>query len=78
MQKKNMKKESKNKQVIEKTLKDQIVEKMIDKLKGTQNFFSDEILSEFKLTDLSSKNDVKQVIAMDQQEKHNEDTQAGN
>ena len=64
-------------QIIEKTLKEQIIEKMVGTLRNSDNF-SDDLLGELAVTDLSNKNDVKEAISKAKEETKNEDTQAGN
>lgn len=55
---------------IEKTISEQIIDRMISKLRGSENF-TDSILDELENTNLSSKKDVKEIIS---KEEKNEDT----
>lgn len=64
-------------QAIEKTLKEQIIEKMIGTLKDSENF-PDDLLAELEVTDLSNKQEVKEAISKATEEVKNEDTQAEN
>jgi len=67
--------EEKNKNAInhEKSLKDQVIDKMISTLKDSENF-SNELLKSLEEIDLSSKNDVKTAISEEGEEKLDEDT----
>ncbi len=47
---------------IEKPISEQIIEKMIDKLKDSEGF-SESTLTKLKNIDLTNKNDVKRVIS---------------
>jgi len=69
--------ESKNSIVIEKTLKEQIIEKMISRLKESENF-TDNHFKKLEVTDLNNKNEVKEIISSEGKEIENENTQAGN
>jgi inorganic pyrophosphatase len=64
-------------QDIEKTLKEQIIDKMISSLKDSEQF-SDDFLAELEVTDLSNKQEVKDAISKATEEVKNEDTQTGN
>ena len=55
---------------IEKMISEQIIDRMISKLRGSENF-TDSILDELENTNLSSKKDVKEIIS---KEEKNEDT----
>lgn len=55
---------------IEKTISEKIFDRMIRKLRGSENF-TDSILDELEDTNLSSKKDVKEIIS---KEEKNEDT----
>jgi len=68
-----MSQEHKSEKINEKSLKEQIVDKMISELKASK-FFSDALLEKFEELDLSSKNDVKIAISKLKEKKENEDT----
>lgn len=72
-----MDEEIRSDQNIEKGLKEQIIENMIDKLKYSE-VFPEFLLKELEATDLISKNDVKETISKISQDQENEDTEAGN
>lgn len=59
---------------IEKPISEQIIEKMIGKLKGSEGF-TDSILTELENIDLANKSDVKVTISKKTQNKKNEDTE---
>jgi len=58
---------------IEKTISSQIIETMIGKLKGLDNF-SNTILTELESIDLTNKSEVKATISKKAIKKENEDT----
>ena len=62
---------------IETSISQQIVEKMIEKLKASE-YFSDGILNELLNTDLSNKSDVKRIISVVSKTEQNENTETGN
>ena len=62
---------------IEKTVSQQIIDKMIEKIK-TSEYFTDDILEELKSTDLSNKSEVKRVISTVSKTKQNENPEIGN
>lgn len=60
---------------IKKPISEQIIEKMIGKLKGSEGF-TECILTELERIDLTSKSDVKETISKEIEDKENEDTEA--
>ena len=62
---------------IEKSISEQIIEKMIGNLKGSQSF-TETILIELESIDLTIKSDVKETISKETEDKKNEDTEAWN
>ncbi len=60
---------------IKKPISEQIIEKMIGKLKGSEGF-TESILTELERIDLTSKSDVKETISKEIEDKENEDTEA--
>ncbi|MFA5527976.1 MAG: hypothetical protein WC996_05115 [Peptostreptococcales bacterium] len=62
---------------MEKTLKQQIIEKMIGTLNDSENF-PDDLLTELGTIDLSNRSEVKEAISKERKEAKDEDTQAGN
>ena len=62
---------------IETSISQQIVEKMIEKLKASE-YFSDGILNELLNTDLSNKSDVKRIISVVSKTVQNENPETGN
>jgi len=60
---------------IEKPIAEQIIEKMIGKLKGSEGF-TDTILTELERIDLTNKSDVKETISKEIEDKENENTEA--
>jgi len=60
---------------IEKPISEQIIEKMIGKLKGSEGF-TESILTELERIDLTNKSDVKEMISKETEDKENEDTEA--
>jgi DNA-directed RNA polymerase specialized sigma54-like protein len=62
---------------IEKTISQQVIDKMIEKIKSS-GYFTDDILEELKSTDLSNKLEVKRVISTVSKTKQNENTETGN
>jgi len=62
---------------IETSISQQIVEKMIEKLKASE-YFSDGILNELLNTDLSNKSDVKRIISVVSKTEQNENPETGN
>lgn len=58
---------------IDKSLNDQIRDKMIDKLSGSE-FFNQELLAEIKSTDLTDKNKVKELISKSFKESDDENS----
>ena len=60
---------------IEKSISEQIIEKMIGNLKGSQSF-TETILIELESIDLTIKSDVKETISKETEDKKNEDTEA--
>jgi hypothetical protein len=60
---------------IEKSISEQIIEKMIGNLKGSQSF-TESILTELESIDLTNKSDVKETISKETEDNKNEDTEA--
>jgi|GEM_PF-5675199 len=58
---------------IEKSIYNQILDKMVDKLSDS-DIFNQELLSEIKSLDLSDKNKVKEVISKPRKETDNENS----
>lgn len=58
---------------IDKSLNNQILDKMIDKLSDSE-FFSEELLSEIKSTDLTDKNKVKELLSKSLKESNDENS----
>ena len=58
---------------IDKSLNDQILDKMIDKLSDSE-FFNQELLSEIKTTDLTDKNKVKELLSKSLKESNDENS----
>ncbi len=59
---------------IDKPISEQIIEKMIGNLKGSQSF-TENILTELESIDLTNKSDVKETISKETEDKKNEDTE---
>lgn len=57
---------------IDKPISEQIIEKMIGKLKGSEDF-TENILTELESIDLTNKSDVKETISKETEDKENED-----
>jgi len=62
---------------IEKTISQQVIDKMTDKLKASE-YFTDDIVNELMSTDLSSKLEVKRIISTVSKTDQNENTETGN
>lgn len=62
---------------IEKSLSEQIIEKMIKKLEDSEHF-TDSILIELKSTDLTNNNNVKETISKLNKDSENENSETGN
>ena len=62
---------------IETSISQQIIEKMIEKLKAS-DYFSDGILNELLNIDLSNKSDVKRIISVVSKTEQNENPETGN
>lgn len=60
---------------IEKPISEQIIEKMIGNLKGSEGF-TESILTELESIDLTNKSDVRETISKETEDKENEDTEA--
>ena len=58
---------------IDKSLNDQILDKLIDKLSDSE-FFNKELLSEIKSTDLTDKNKVRELLAKSLKESNDENS----
>lgn len=61
--------------IIDKPIAEQIIEKMIGKLKDSKNF-TESILTELESVDLTNKSGVKETISKETEDKENEDTEA--
>ncbi|MBA7577690.1 hypothetical protein ES708_19543 [subsurface metagenome] len=64
-------------QQIEKSLSEQIIDKMIEKLNDSE-YFTESILIEIKDTDLTNKNKVQEVISKSLKDSENENPKTGN
>ena len=62
---------------IEKTISQQVIDKMIEKLKVSEDF-TDDILNELASTDLTNKSEVKRIISTVSKAEQNENTETGN
>lgn len=62
---------------IEKTISQQIIDKMIKKLKVSKDF-PDDILNELASTDLANKSEVNKIISTVSKVEQNENTETGN
>jgi hypothetical protein len=62
---------------IEKSLSEQISERMIEKLRMSE-YFPDSILTELEDVDLTNKTKVQEVISKSLKENENENTKTGN
>lgn len=62
---------------LEKSLKVQILEKMLNKL-NISGHFTESVLSELMSTDLTNKDSVKGIISNCNKEQENENTKTGN
>ena len=62
---------------IEKTISQQVIDKMTEKLKASEHF-TDDIVNELKSTDLSSKLEVIRIISTVSKTEHNENSETGN
>lgn len=60
---------------IKKPISEQIIEKMIGKLKGSEGF-TESILTDLERIDLTNKSNVKEMISKGTEDKENEDTEA--
>ena len=60
---------------IKKLISEQIIEKMIGKLKGSEGF-TESILTDLERIDLTNKSNVKEMISKGTEDKENEDTEA--
>lgn len=65
-----------NSDQIEKSLSDQILDKMIEKLNDSENF-DEKILSDIRSTDLTNKVKVKEVISQILKDSDNENPKTG-
>lgn len=63
-------------QQIEKSLSEQILERMIEKLKDSM-YFTKSIISEIKDADLTNKNKVQEVISKSLKDSENENPKTG-
>lgn len=61
--------------MIEKPISEQIIEKMIGKLKDSEHF-TESILTILESVDLTNKGDVKKALSKEIKDKNNEDTEA--
>lgn len=64
-------------QQINKSLSEQIIEKMIEKLKDSE-FFNESILSEFENADLTNKSKVQEIISKSLKNSEDENSKTGN
>jgi hypothetical protein len=62
---------------IEKTISQQVIEKMTAKLKASE-YFTDDIVNELASTDLTNKSEVKRIISTVSKAEQNENTETGN
>lgn len=62
---------------IEKSLSDQIIEKMIEKLKNSE-CFTENILTEIENTDLTNNTKVQEIISKELKSSENENPKTGN
>jgi hypothetical protein len=60
---------------IDKPISEQIIEKMIGKLKDSEDF-TESILTDLESVDLTNKSSVKDVLSKEIKDKNNEDTEA--
>lgn len=63
-------------QQIEKSLSEQILERMIEKL-NVSEYFTESIISEIKDTDLTNKNKVQEIISKSLKDSENENPKSG-
>ena len=61
--------------IIDKPISEQIIEKMIGKLKDSGEF-PESILTDLESIDLANKSGVKETISKETEDKKNEDTEA--
>ena len=61
--------------IIDKPIAEQIIEKMIGKLKDSKDF-TESILTDLESVDLTNKSGVKETISKEIEDKKNEDTEA--
>ncbi len=61
--------------IIDKPISEQIIEKMIGKLKDSEGF-TESILTELESVDLTNKSSVKETLSKEIKDKKNEDTEA--
>ena len=64
-------------QQIDKSLSEQIIEKMIEKLKNSE-YFNESILTEFENTDLTNKSKVQEIISKSLKNSEDENSKTGN
>ncbi len=60
--------------IIDKPIAEQIIEKMIGKLKNSESF-TESILTDLERVDLTNKSSVKEMISKEAEGKKNEDTE---
>ena len=61
--------------IIDKPISEQIIEKMIGKLKDSEDF-TESILTDLESVDLTNKSGVKEAISKETEDKKNEDTES--
>ena len=61
--------------IIDKPISEQIIEKMIGKLKDSGDF-KGSVLTDLESVDLTNKSDVMETISKETEDKKNEDTEA--
>lgn len=64
-------------QHIDKSLSEQIIEKMIEKLKDSE-YFNKSILTEIENTDLTNKSKVQEIISKSLKNSEDENSKTGN
>lgn len=64
-------------QLIDKSLSEQIIEKMIEKLKDSE-YFNESILTEIENADLTNKSKVQEIISKSLKNSENENPKTGN
>lgn len=64
-------------QQIDKSLSEQIIEKMIEKLKDSE-YFDENILTEIENTDLTNKSKVQEIISKSLKNSEDENSKTGN